>query len=77
MSQTIFFNILFSLLSNNISIEEYSINHSSGSIGSSLKTIKDKLINCYPKIVLVNEVNLKSICLELTKYCIGCCFLLI
>jgi len=74
MSQMIFFNILFSLLSNNISLEEYSINHSGGSIGRSLKTIRDELIVDFPKIILTKQTNLSVICLELTKYSIGCCF---
>ena len=44
ISILMFFNIIIALLANNISLNEYSLNHSYGSIGNSLKKIKDVII---------------------------------
>lgn len=74
ISILLFFNVIISLLANNISINEYSINHSSGSIGNSLKKIKDVLITKFPKFNIKDKLKFNSVCLEMTKYVIGSSF---
>ena len=53
---------------------EYSINHFSGSIGSSLKKIKDVLIKKFPKFNINQKLKFNNVCLEMTKYVIGSSF---
>ena len=72
-SQLIFCNIL-TLLVTNISISNYKNNHPAGNIGSNLKTIKECMIQSFPKLILTNNISLQDILLEMTKYSIGCCF---
>ena len=74
MSQLLFINILVAQLKNNISVEEYKLNHPAGNIGHNLRKIKDCLILDFPKIILNNSISLNLILLEMTKYKIGCCF---
>jgi arabinose-5-phosphate isomerase len=74
MSHLLFSNILVSKLKNNINLSEYQQNHPAGSIGKNLRIIKDVLIYDYPKIILVDNVNITNILLEMTNYKIGCCF---
>jgi arabinose-5-phosphate isomerase len=77
MSHLIFTNIVVSILKNEIELDEYRVNHSSGDIGESLLKIKDKLIQEYPTCVFHDEtisINLANVLLEMTKYSIGCCF---
>lgn len=74
MSFLFFTNILSSLLSKNIKLEEYKYNHPAGNIGKNLLKIKDVLIKKYPKIILKEKIELHKILLEMTQYKIGCCF---
>lgn len=70
----IFSNILVSLFSNEISLEEYKNNHPSGNIGKNLKKIKEILIKEYPTIKMKNKITVTEVLLEMTKYKIGCMF---
>ena len=74
ISILMFFNIIIALLANNISLNEYSLNHSYGSIGNSLKKIKDVIITEYPKFYLEDNIKFNLICLEITKYDIKTAF---
>ena len=69
-----FFNIISSLLTSHITMNEYAINHSSGTIGNSLKRIKDIVQYEFPKIYFTENIKINTICLEMTKYSIGCAF---
>lgn len=76
MSFLYFTNILSSFLIKNskLTLENYKINHPSGSIGNNLKKIKDVLILDYPKLLYNENLKLIEISLEMTKFKIGCCF---
>jgi arabinose-5-phosphate isomerase len=74
MSHLLFVNILVSELKNNITINNYKLNHPAGTIGNNLKKIKDCLIFEFPKIILKDSVELHNVLLQMTKYKIGCCF---
>ena len=73
MSQVIFTNIIVSILKNEITIDDYIINHLSGNIGNSLLKIKDKMIINFPKIIFENEEKLVNVLLLMTQKGIGCC----
>lgn len=74
MSHLIFSNILVSILKKNISLEQYKENHLYGNIGNELKKIRDVIITEFPKMILINNVNIFKILLKMTNYKIGCCF---
>jgi arabinose-5-phosphate isomerase len=76
ISFMLFFNIVVSMLSANIRSEDYAINHYHGSIGSSLKKIGDHLTHDFPKLVYSENIYVRDVCLEMTKYSIGCLFFL-
>ena len=74
MSFLFFINILASHLTNNLTLEEYKLNHPSGNIGSQLLKIKDVMITQFPKIILQDEIDIKKVLLSMTEKKIGCCF---
>ena len=74
MSFLFFINILASQLTNNLTLEEYKLNHPSGNIGSQLLKIKDVMITQFPKIILQDEIDIKKVLLSMTEKRIGCCF---
>lgn len=74
MAQLFFCNILVSKMCKFTNIENYKFNHPAGNIGKSLKKIKDVLLTEFPKIYMNENISLKHILLEMTKYKIGCCF---
>lgn len=74
MSQLFFGNILVSILKDDISIQNYKLNHPSGDIGDKLKKVKDVMIKNYPILKIENSIDMHSILLEMTKHKIGCCF---
>ena len=74
MGQLLFSNILVSILKNDVCLNQYKSNHSSGNIGTLLLTIKDIAIKHFPQKTLNNKISLHKILLEMTKYKIGCCF---
>jgi arabinose-5-phosphate isomerase len=69
-----FINILVSMLSNHININEYKYNHPAGNIGKKLIKIKDIIKEEYPVIFIETFVYLNIVLLEMTKYSIGTCF---
>ena len=74
MSFLFFINILASHLTNNLTLEEYKLNHPSGNIGNQLLKIKDVMITQFPKIILQDEIDIKKVLLSMTEKKIGCCF---
>ena len=76
MSQLLFVNILTSLLKASIDIDQYKINHTSGSIGENLLKIRDLLITeNYPIIDISreSEVDIYNVMLQMTACKLGCC----
>jgi len=79
MSHLIFTIVLISLLKSRICITTYKENHSSGNISKELLTIKDVLIQEFPKIIINDEIThngieLTNVLLVMTSLKIGCCF---
>jgi arabinose-5-phosphate isomerase len=74
LSFMLFSNILITLLKQNVTLEKYSKNHPKGSIGNGFKTVHDILITNFPKIILLDNVNIHKVFLEMTSHKIGCCF---
>jgi YrbI family 3-deoxy-D-manno-octulosonate 8-phosphate phosphatase len=74
LSQLLFINLISSMLKTRISLPEYRLNHPAGTIGNSLKRIKDVILTDFPKIV-INEgvIEITEVFLEMTKHSIGCC----
>jgi arabinose-5-phosphate isomerase len=76
MSQLLFVNILTSILKASIDIDQYKINHTSGSIGKNLLKIRDLLITeNYPIINIGHEkeVDIYNVMLQMTACKLGCC----
>ncbi len=65
-----FVNIMAKMVEK-ISINEYKINHSGGSIGNDLKKINDLMKIDYPKIILEKEMSIIDITMEMTSKKIG------
>ena len=76
MSFLIFTNIVVSILKGNIDIHKYKSNHPAGNIGNNLIEIKDKIISDYPKVYKKNLFVITDLFIEMTKYKIGCIFVL-
>ena len=74
--QNITCNIIISCLTDiiNIDKDQYKLNHQKGSIGNSLKKIKDIIKFDIPKLILEDKIALNLILLEMTKFSIGCIF---
>jgi arabinose-5-phosphate isomerase len=71
LSHLLFSNILVSKLKNNITLDEYKDNHTSGNIGKKLMKIKDCMTEEFPKILLSDKILLHNVLLNMTKYKTG------
>ena len=79
MSHLLFSNHIVSILKKDISIDTYKNNHPAGSIGNSLKRVKEVLLADFPKIVWgekIKKIPIIDILLEMTKFNVGCCVFL-
>lgn len=79
MSHLLFINHVVSLLKREISLDVYKKNHPAGSIGNSLKKVKDVLVTEFPKIIWregTTEFPVVDILLEMTQHSTGCCLFL-
>ena len=79
MSHLLFTNHVVSILKNDISLESYKKNHPAGSIGNSLKKVKDVMVKEFPKILWsenLDKIPILDILLEMTQFNIGCCVFL-
>lgn len=76
MSHLIFSNILVSTLKDNISLEKYAENHSSGNIGNSLVKIKNIMIktNRIPLFIYTSPIQLNEVFLKMTHFQMGYCY---
>lgn len=74
MSHLLFSNILISLIKKNITLDMYKNNHPAGAIGNNLKKVKDIMKLDFPKLLLVDNINIYDILLIMTNKKIGCCF---
>jgi len=78
MINVIFTNILIQklIIKKQLQIDKYKTYHPAGNIGTKLKKIKDIRIDNFPKLIFNEEVFITDILLEMTKYKIGCIFII-
>ena len=78
MSQMIFSNLLVSLLKEDITIDDYKLNHLGGTIGKHLQSLKKYFKTVFPKFCLDSEkgesMPLYDIIMEMTRLKMGCAF---
>ena len=67
----IFINIIISILKNNITLDNYLLNHPHGDIGFNNKQIKDLIIYDFPYLYFKNKCKLIDILLKMTEYKMG------